>query len=487
MSLFKFSDQKRNEMESIRKERNKEHIGVHLIPLRDEKSSNKNISFKGTESQKEYYNYDKDGNITGFIRGVFVEELVNKIVGFCLNQDFYIYLDGYYKKMTDSEIKGFIQNQINPRVRTGHIINDVFNMWQFHTSMQVDENEVNKDNNLLNLKNGIYDVEKDLFTPRHDKNHLITIRINASYKEGLTKEVNGKAWHNYLDYALPDKEVQCVLQEIMGYCLTRYVDAKKFFVFDGVSNSGKSKIIEILTYLIGNENVSNVALQNLYGFNIQYLYNKTLNVFADLPNTPISDDNQIKVLTGEDEALADRKHKEAFKFYNRSKMLFSTNGMPSNYGDKSEAFYNRLMIIPFKYAKPQNELDSNLGEKFKNEADYIFMWALEGLKRLYSRGFKFSDSRTVLNEVLNYKTESSTLHQFVKEECKFDSESKITTERFMREYKDFCKFDLGIKTPLGRNKVLKTLQTEFGCQYGDNIKENGKRAIKGIRIPSIQG
>lgn len=488
MENFKYELQENEQYQGILSI-DKEHVeedGKGAPYNKNEKSGIK--EGKVVNLPKHYYKYDKEGNISGIYRGVFVDELVKHVDGFILNDDFYIYEDGYYKRITDNEIKGFLQENINPYVRTGYVIDDIFNMWKYNTKMLADKKEVNKHNHLLNLKNGIYNLKTNKFTPEHDKNELMTIQINAKYKEGLTKE-DGQTWHKYLNFALPEQELQEILQEIMGYCLTRYVNAKKFFVFDGVTDSGKSKIIEILTYLIGDENVSNVALQKLHGFNIQYLYNKTLNVFADLPSKPITDDNEIKLLTGEDLAFGDRKHKEAFQFYNKAKMLFSTNGMPSNYGDKGQAFYNRLMIIPFRYAKPKDELDPNLVEKFKREADYIFMWCLEGLRRWYHKNSqKFTKSILIDKEVAKYKTESSTLHQFINEKCQLDKNTKITTERFMHEYQDFCERELGAEKSIamGRNKVLKTLKNDFGCEYGDNIKDKGKRAVKGIKLTSVK-
>ncbi|SDO02764.1 phage/plasmid primase, P4 family, C-terminal domain-containing protein [Psychrobacillus sp. OK028] len=433
--------------------------------------------------ESRFYRYDK-GEIKSVNTGIFVDELINKNKGFVLNEEFYIYRNGYYKKMTKFEIKGLIQDNLDPVIRTTAVINDIYRMWQFHSSMLVQERDVNNKPYLINLINGIYNLETKTFTEGHTPTELITIRINTEYKIDLNKEEHGKEWHKFLDFALPDLEIQAVLQEIMGYSLTQYVNAKKFFVFNGVGNSGKSKIIELLTELVGLDNTSNVALQELNGFNTSELYQKTLNVYADLPTKPITSDNDIKILTGEDLVFGDRKHMSPIKFYVKSKMLFSTNGMPENFGDKSPAFYKRLMIIPFKYAKGDKELDTKLMEKFIREKDYIFMWALRGLIRLYNNNFQFTYSLAIENEISEYKIHSNPLHQFVSEECTLENGESIITTKFVEEFHNYCISVLGIerKNCIGRNKVLKMLETDFGCHYGDKIKEKGKRIIRGIKL-----
>ena len=45
---------------------------------------------------------------------------------------------------------------------------------------------------------------------------------------------------------------------------------------------------------------------------------------------------------------AERKNRDPFSFRSTARFLFSCNEMPRNYGDRSEGFYRRLIIIPFE-------------------------------------------------------------------------------------------------------------------------------------------
>ncbi|MGI6747558.1 MAG: DUF5906 domain-containing protein [Anaerovoracaceae bacterium] len=45
---------------------------------------------------------------------------------------------------------------------------------------------------------------------------------------------------------------------------------------------------------------------------------------------------------------AERKNKNPFSFKPYARLLFSCNEIPRNYGDRSEGFYRRLIIIRFE-------------------------------------------------------------------------------------------------------------------------------------------
>ncbi len=115
-------------------------------------------------------------------------------------------------------------------------------------------------------------------------------------------------------------------------------------------------------------------------FNRAELFGKLANIFADLPSKSIDDNGMFKALTGEDFITAERKNKDPFSFRPYARFLFSCNEIPRNYGDRSEGFYRRLLIIRFEKSVPKAKRDPNLAEKLAAERDGILMWALTGLK-----------------------------------------------------------------------------------------------------------
>ena len=141
--------------------------------------------------------------------------------------------------------------------------------------------------------------------------------------------------------------------------------AQKSFVFVGAPNAGKSTLLNVVQeILLGSENVSNIPWQNLGDrFNRAELFGKLANIFADLPSKSIDDNGMFKALTGEDFITAERKNKDPFSFRPYARFLFSCNEIPRNYGDRSEGFYRRLLIIRFEKSVPKAKRDPNLAEK----------------------------------------------------------------------------------------------------------------------------
>ncbi|AMX00372.1 DNA primase family protein [Rummeliibacillus stabekisii] len=431
-----------------------------------------------------WYRYNKDGEITRFMPGRLVDTITSNVKSVVVNNDFFIYSDGYYKKVRDEYIEGLIQDNIDSSIRTYGQICDVFNQWKTNRKVFKEDKQINTKPFLMNLKNGIFDIKNNTFQEGHETEVIMTRRVDANYNPSLLEDRNnGKAFHEFLDFVQPDPTVQAVIQEIMGYCLSDLVEAQKFFVFDGVSRSGKSTIISLIERMIAPENISHVALQDLYGFNLYSLYNKSLNTMADLPATAIPAESMLKCLSGEDPIHADRKHKEAISFMSTAKLLFSTNGMPKNHGDKGDAFFQRLIIVPFKIQVPENKRDRMLKYKLNQEIDYIFNFALQGLIRLVKSNFEFTKSEIIQKKNELYKQESNSLLQFINDCCEIDKYGYANTKLFMEFYKEYCKTELEIE-PQKKKTVLKYLVDNYGVEYGENIRVPGakERALKGIKL-----
>ncbi|MFH5183111.1 phage/plasmid primase, P4 family [Paenibacillus sp. TAB 01] len=412
-----------------------------------------------TSERLEYYKYNEDGEVVGINTGLYVESIAFRVPAISVHGDFYLYKNGYYQKCDEEDALEFLTGSIHPAVRTYGTMSDISKQWHVHYHIRKKPHQVNADPYKLNLTNGIYNLATGEFAEGHSANDLMTHRVHANYNPNLSQK-DGEVWHKFLDYALPDKHTQMVLQEVMGYCVTQFVDAKKFFVFDGISNSGKSKIIEFLVKLLDPTNVSHVPIQDLKGFNLAELHNKLLNTFADLPAKPIDDANLIKIMTGDDDASAERKFKTRISFKNIAKMLFSTNGMPKNYGDKSTAFYNRLIIIPFNNAVTKENRDKDLPYKLQKEKDYIFMWMLEGLERLIENGFVFTEADEINSAVKNYMEDGNTVIQFVKDKCSIQEDKKMQSLLLFKDYKKYCKDELGIDG-MGKNNFFRELKEKF--------------------------
>jgi putative DNA primase/helicase len=330
---------------------------------------------------------------------------------------------------------------------------------------------------LINVKNGIYDVKNDILVD-HDPSILSTIQINANYCE--TAEC--PRFLSWLFEAMNGDEGQVLLmQEVIGYCLTSNTDAQKSFIFRGEAAAGKSLFLNVLQdVLLGSQNASNIPWHKLKErFTVAEMQGKLINVFADLPDERITDTGMFKALVGQDYVIGEKKHKDPFQFKSTAKMLFSCNQMPQNDGDNSDGFYRRLLIIPFLHSVPEEQRNPNLIHEFREEADGIFMFALEGLKRLISQNFKFSETDVNRQELERYRYEGNPVFAFLHASCEVATDGYIATQDLYEEFKSFCGQN-GFNI-CAINKFVMQVKTYFPSVTSKVDTQGRKRILMGIK------
>jgi len=401
--------------------------------------------------------YESSDKGVKFIPGVLATHLSSAVKAFYGAEDFYVYENGVYKNVKDLIISRIIREHMIVRFVTMNSINDTFGQWQM--LMYKPLNQLNPNPYVINLKNGLYNVLEDKLKP-HTPEYYSTVQINAVYD----KEAKCEQFLKYLSDSFGDEEIRLV-QEILGYLLIPVNKAQKSFVFVGAGNAGKSTLLSVAQeILLGRENVSNVAWQNLNDrFKTAELFGKLANIFADLPSKNIDDNGMFKSITGEDYITVEKKNKAPFSFKPYAKLVFSCNDIPKNYGDRSTAFYRRLIIIRFDKAIPMDKRDTSLMEKLIFETNGIFMWALEGLKRLIQNDYVFSETDRTKYEVEKYRIDSNSVLSFVENYCEIDNKLFVEIKELYARYKEYC-------NESGLNPVSQ-------IRFGKEIRENYENII----------
>ena len=112
------------------------------------------------------------------------------------------------------------------------------------------------------------------------------------------------------------------------------------------------------------------------------MYGKLLNACADIPCKAMENTDVLKKAVGEDTLIYEKKGQDAIHFHSYAKLLFSTNEMPQNLENKSDAFYRRLLILDMNRVVKSGEKDLHLKEKVQAESDYAIHMAMIALKNL---------------------------------------------------------------------------------------------------------
>ena len=409
-----------------------------------------------------------------FLPGVLAEHMADTEKVFYAAEQFYLYQGGVFKELTEMEAQRLVQEQMLSREMKMNQIIDATQQWKLR--VQKDIRELNPNPYIINVKNGLYNVLEDTLT-EHNADYSSTVQLNVTYD----KDAKCPRFLEFLKESMGgDMEQVALIQEMLGYFLIPINSAQKCFVIVGVGGAGKSVLLRVLNdILLGKQNVSNVSWQALNErFKTAELFGKLANIFADLPTKYIDDNGIFKALVGEDYLTVEKKNKNPFSFQSCARLLFSCNSIPKNCGDRSEGFYRRLIIMRFNHAVPAEKRDPDLVEKFRLEADGIFLFALEGLKRLMKNQFKFSETEVNKAELQQYRENNDSMLSFVKECCKIDANSRVSSTELFNAYKSYCE-EGGLK-PYSQKMFVQQLTTAFPEITRGKDSVANRRLLNGI-------
>jgi len=416
-----------------------------------------------------------------FLPGVLAKEMSDTQQVFYAAEQHFCYRAGVYDEMPEMEAQRLVQEKLLIRESKMRHIVDAEKQWRL--LVQKDIRELNANPFIINVKNGLYNVLEDTLTA-HTPDYCSTVQLNVTYD----KKADCPRFKQFLAESMGGDMAQvALLQEMLGYFLIPVNSAQKCFVIVGVASAGKSVLLRVLNdVLLGKQNVSNVSWQALNErFKTAELFGKLANIFADLPTKNIDDNGIFKALVGEDYLTVEKKNKNPFSFQSTARLLFSCNSIPKNYGDKSEGFYRRLIIVRFNHTVPPEKRDPELLEKFRMEADGIFLFALQGLRRLMGNHYVFSETDKNRAELQQYREESDSVLSFVKEHCVVlpEGEGSVGSTELFNAYKGYCE-ECGLK-PYSQKSFVQQMMTSFPHLERKIDRIAKRRVLTGIKLGEI--
>lgn len=420
--------------------------------------------------------YVRTDNGVQFLPGMLAENLAKTQNIFFAARRYYQYQKGVYREIPDIEAQKIVKSKMLAHVTRMSQINDTEKQWRL--LIQRDTHTLNENPYIINVRNGLYNVVDDKLS-KHTPEHYSTIQLNVSYN----KEADCPKFKRFLERSMEgDMEQVALIQEMLGYFLIPINFAQKCFIIVGAAGAGKSVLLNVLSdILLGRQNVSNVSWQALNErFKTAEVYGKLANIFSDLPTKNIDDNGIFKALVGGDDLTVERKNRDPFSFQSTARLLFSCNSIPQNCGDRSEGFYRRLIILRFNRTVPEDKRDPNLLDKFRQEADGIFLFALEGLRRLMENNYHFSVTQTNLDELQRYREESDSVLAFVRDCCELNASYIKGSKDLYNEYASYCQ-ECGMKPYALRNFVQQIIASF--PQLSRGVDTSGRmRIIRGIKL-----
>ncbi|CAM1352373.1 phage/plasmid primase, P4 family [Tenacibaculum insulae] len=373
------------------------------------------------------------------------------------NEQIYLFNSEYWQNLNEESFKDFLGNVslkmgVQKFDAKHHLFKDELYK-QFLSDAGLEEIKPSSTTTLINFSNGTFEITPTRqFLREFRKSDFLTYQLPFDYN----KEATAPQFQQFLDEVLPEKELQQILAEYLGYVFTKnsVLKLEKVLLLYGTGANGKSVLFEVLMALLGTENVANYSLQSLTaenGNSRAMLVNKLLNYASEINGKLES--NIFKLLISGEPVEARLLYKNTQIITDYARFMFNCNELPKEV-ENTNAFFRRFIILPFRVTIPPYKQDKELSKKIiDTELSGVFNWVLIGLTRLL-KSKTFTDSGIVENEIKQYQKESDSVLMFLEDE---NYQKSVIVERPLKElfaeYKVYC-FDGGYR--LCSNRTFST-------------------------------
>lgn len=324
--------------------------------------------------------------------------------------------------------------------------------------------------NLISFTNCLIDIDTLLQGGKDPIDHTPDWWSLASLPFAFDPDAKiGPYWSAFLKKNLAgDEKLILCLQQWLGYCLVPNTEHHRFLMMIGEGANGKSVFCAVLEALLGEQNVSHVPLE-LFGnrFALASTLGKLANIATETSTLDKASEGFLKQFTDGSMMHFDRKGLPAIEARPTAKLVLATN-RPPRFADKSMGLWRRMLIAPFQVTIGASEkilgLDRPDWWLERGELPGIFMWALEGLRRLQEdRDFATPASAEAAKETL--RRDNSPAREFILENLRFQEDSYVPRATVYKAYRAFCEAN-GNKPTSSRMFERELLGTIQGAKVG---------------------
>ncbi|WP_167880898.1 phage/plasmid primase, P4 family [Methanococcoides sp. AM1] len=403
-------------------------------------------------------------------------------VGKSGKKDIYVYRNGVYVNDGVEVIRWMVNRLLQKYVKE----KDRSEALRFiEDETQIERSELNNDAHLINLTNGLYDINNGQFIP-HTPDVYSTIRIPVKYNPDADCPMVKK----FMSEVVSEEDAQTLI-EYSGYCLIPDTKLQKALMLYGNGRNGKSIFLLFLEDFIGEHNISGVSLQKLDKdkFSVARLFGKLVNISPDIPSHRIYSDSTFKMLVGGDKIHGEQKYKDSFEFENTARLIFSANNLPP-IEDGTYAYYRRWLLIPFPNTFDGKKEDKNLLQKLctPEEMSGFLNLALEGLHRILKNN-KFTYEKSPEDIEKTYRANINSVETFLEDCVVFGSNGLISKQEMYEKFKEWCTDNCAI--PIKYNAFCKKLKNEgvqdhrINDDSGNKVSYWTSVSFKGVNISQM--
>lgn len=363
---------------------------------------------------------------------VLAQKLIAEHKLIALGDTIHKYVNGHYRPFSPHELQTFILEQGDINATASQRKETI----EFITALcQKDYSEINKDCEVIAVRNGMLDLNSQTLTP-HSPDNYNTIYLDWDYNEAVDYSELIDDFMKQVSMGDP-KKMQ-FLYEVAGYCLLKRSIFEKFFIFKGTGGTGKSTFCNLIMRMVGKKYVSTVKLNQFdQDYYLATMIDKLVNIDFDASDKKtLEDSGRFKSITCSEPVSVRQIYAPVVEMVSCATIIINANHMPK-IADKSDGLYRRMILVEIDH-KIQNPDPKFLEKVTPNDMEYFFYKAVEAIHSALKRGgFIINDSEQSLK--LKFQIGQSNLKKWLQSyQIAISDLAHKTTTQLFQEYKSFC-------------------------------------------------
>lgn len=337
--------------------------------------------------------------------------------------------------------------------------------------------DLDSDPYLLNTATGTLDLGTLQLRPP-DPLDRITKVCGTGYDPAATCE----AWQNFLEEALPAKEVQEFLRRLMGLSLVGKVVEHVLPILTGTGRNGKGTFVRTIGLAFGDYAIE--AEPELFLARDRAHPTGQLDLRGiRLATCQETDEGKrlavatVKRLTGGDPIRARAMRQDFVEFLPSHLPVMITNHLPRVPAD-DPALWARLLVVPFGVSFLGKE-DTGLGDRLELELPGVLAWAVSGYRDYLRQRLDAPNAVTAATR--SYQLNSDALAQFIEDRCLTGTNYQAKSSDLWRAWSDWCS---GGNEEVGSQRRFKELLESSGHCCGHS---RGGTVYRGLKLVSQGG
>lgn len=339
---------------------------------------------------------------------------------------------------------------------------------------------------LLIAEDAALDLSTMQVTP-HSPDHYALFKVSAK----LDGDRKCETWHAFLRNAWSDRgcasEIVLTLQEWFGasIAITRARPLLKGLLVHGPSRSGKTQVSKVMRALLGERHICNAMMRDLEGrFGKEPLIGRRGWIADDAIGAKeyLDAETYKVVVTGEDTS-AQMKGGKNWEGRFGFPVLLTANNLP-RVNDKSDATYNRSLILPMTVVRDENApeppgYDSIADKIIAEELTGVLWWAIEGRRRLFARGF-FTPPAAMTEAKRSFQDSNDPIGSWIRQCVEPAISFKVARKDLSTSFNGWWEMESDDGKPFSSNSITREIIARFPNLT--ELKVKGERMFGGIKL-----